>query len=411
MQAIYARCAGIDVHKKTVVVCINIDGKSEVRTFGTTVRQLLEMADWLAAQKVTVVAMESTGVFWKPVWNILEAYECQLMLVNAQHVKQVPGRKTDVKDAEWLAQLLRCGLLNPSNVSNRENRELQELVILRRSLTQERARTVNRIQKILEGGNIKACSVITDITGKSGMAILEQLCQGETDPDKMAALAVGKLVKKREALQEALDGRINDHQRFVLGVLLEALKGDNQQLARLDEEVEKRMRPFGEQLGQLDEVPGIAQKGAQEILSVIGVDMTRYPSARHLASWLQVCPGNSRSANKQLRGKKRRGAPLGKVIMVQLAWAAIRTNGSYYQALFKRLSARRGSKRALLAVAHSMVVAIYHILSKKVSYRELGANFHDQLDRVKVARRCVSRLTRLGYQVTLQETPPLDIAS
>jgi len=411
VEVLHQRCAGIDVHKKTVVVCVNIGGRSEVRTFGTTTKQLLAMLDWLLEQKVTTVAMESTGVYWKPVWNILEASECQPMLVNAHHIKQVPGRKTDVKDAEWIAQLLRLGLLRASNVPGRGQRELQELVVFRRSLVQERARTVNRAQKVLEGANIKACSVVTDITGKSGMAILEALCKGETDASKMAGLAVGRLVSKREQLEEALEGRMSLHQQFMLKVLLESLKASNQQIDQVDKEIEARLRPFAKEIELLDQIPGIATQGAQDILSIIGADMSRYPSARHLASWLQLCPGNNRSADKQLRGKKRRGAPLGKVIMVQLAWPAIRTKGSYYEALFKRLSARRGSKRAALAVAHSMVIAIYNILSKRVPYAELGGGFHDQINKEKVARNCVRRLHRLGYNVTLSEPPPLDLVS
>ena len=404
MEVVFERCAGIDVHKKTVVVCINVPGHREVRTFETVTSHLLRMVDWLTREKIEIVAMESTGVYWKPVWNILEGSECQLMLVNAHHIKQVPGRKTDVKDAEWIAELLRHGLLTASNVPDRDRRELQELVRFRRSVTNERARTVNRLQKVLEGANIKLASVVTDISGKSGREILKEMSQGQTDVARLVELARGRLIKKRSSLEEALLGRVHDHQRFMLKVLLKTLEEQDETIKQLDAEVEERMHPFDDLIQLLDPIPGIAVRGAQDLLATIGTDMSQYPSADHLASWLRLCPGNSRSANKRLTGKTAPGTPFGKSLMVQLAWGAIRTNRSYYQSMFKRISGRRGAKRAAVAVAHAMIVAIYHILSKKIPYVELGANWYDAVNRDKVKKRSIRRLEKLGFKVELTET-------
>jgi transposase len=269
-------------------------------------------------------------------------------------------------------------------------------------VTDERTRTINRIQKVLEGANIKLASVATDITGKSGRAILEALSQGQTDAARLADLAVGKLIKKRSSLEEALVGTMDDHQRFMLKVLLKTLSEQDQTIEELDSEVEGRMRPFEDMIEQLDPVPGIARRGAEDLLAVIGTDMNRYPSADHLASWLRLCPGNCKSANKRLSGRTAKGSPYGKTLMVQLAWGAARTNGSYLQALFKRLSGRRGAKRAIVAVAHSMVVSIYHMLSKNIPYKDLGPNWYDQVNKEKVVKRSVKRLEKLGYVVQLE---------
>lgn len=406
MIVVHPRCAGIDVHKKTVVVCVNVPGKREVRTYATTTARLFDMAEWLESEGVDIVAMESTGVFWKPVWNVLEGFKFQLMLVNAQHIKQVPGRKTDVKDSEWIAELLRHGLLTASNIPSRDRRELQELVRFRRSLTEERARTTNRIQKILEGANIKLASVVTDINGKTGTAILKALAEGKASPAEMADLAVGTLVKKRAELEEALHGSMNEHQHLMLQVLHDGLEALNKQIGRIDAEVEKRMLPFEHLIALLDEIPGIGRQGAEDILAEIGTDMSRYPSAAHLASWLRLCPGNSQSAGKNVRGKPR-GTPKGKSLMVQLAWPASRTKKSYFNDLFRRLKARRGAKRAIVAVAHSMVVTIYHILKTGTVYSDLGPDHHDKLNKEKMVRRLSNRLIRLGYDVNLTPTPPL----
>lgn len=404
MEIVHKNCAGLDVHKKTVVACVHAKGKKgEVRTFATTTRSLLEMMDWFADCKVEIVAMESTGVFWKPVWNVLEGSECQLMLVNAQHIKQVPGRKTDVKDAEWIAELLRHGLLKPSHVPSRDRRELQELVRFRRSQIEERARAINRIHKVLEGANIKVTSVVTDITGKTGTAILRALVKGEQTAAQMADLAVGKLVKKRELLEESLEGSMNQHQRFMLGVLTDGLFKMNEQIDSMDLEVEKRMRPFEQQLKLLDGIPGFALRGAQDLLAEIGIDMGVFPSHRHLASWLQLCPGNSYSAGKKLRSKSR-GTPYGKSLVVQLAWPAVRTRGSYFRSLFERLKARRGAKRAIVAVAHAMIVTVYHVLSKNTPFQDLGSDHHDKLNKEKVIKRLSARLGRLGFDVALTPT-------
>ena len=399
MNVVHNKCAGIDVHKRVVVVCINVAGRREVRTFYTSTRYLKAMMRWLEAEGIEIVAMESTGVYWKPVWNILEDSKCQLMLVNAHHIKQVPGRKTDVKDAEWIAELLRHGLLTPSNVPNRDQRELRELTRYRHKVTQERGRTVTRIQKTLEGGNIKMSSVVSDLTGVSGRAMLDALVGGQTDAAQIANLAVGKLKNKHTELEEALEGNMTGHQRFMLTMLLNKLRQQDRELEHLDREIKKRMRPFEPLIKLLDSVPGIAQRGAEEVLAEIGPDMDRYPSAHHLASWAKLCPGNSISAGKRTQGKRAPSSPYVRSLMIQLAWGATRKKGSYHQAYHKRVSGRRGSKRAVVAVAHSMLVSIYHMLSENKPYNELGSDYFDQINKEKVVRRARRRLEKLGYEV------------
>lgn len=403
MKVIHSRSAGIDVHKKTLVVTINVKGRQETRTFGTTTKQILKMVEWLEAEQIEVVAMESTGVYWKPVWNILECSKVQPMLVNAHETKQVPGRKTDVKDSEWICELLRHGLLRASNVPSRDSRELRELIVLRRSTINERSRTVNRLQKVLEGANIKLSSVMTDITGMSGTAILKALANGETDESRLARLAVGSLARKQDELREALQGSMTHHQRFMLKALVDHLARQDEMIDELDKEVEERCRPFEDRIQLLDTIPGVARRGAEEILAIIGTDMSKYPSAAHLASWLKLCPGNSRSANKQVKGRSQRRKPLGKAILVQQARAGLRTRGSYFSTLYKRISARRGAVRAHIAVAHSMITSIYHMLLRNQPYQDLGDNHFDEINHQKVVKRSLRRLEKLGYKVILTE--------
>jgi transposase len=403
MQVVYEHCCGLDVHKKMVVACVITPEGKQIRSFGTLTKQLLELSDWLARQGVTHVAMESTGVYWKPVCNILEE-GLEVLVVNAKHVKIVPGRKTDVKDAEWIADLLRHGLLRASFVPDRAQRELRELVRLRRRLVQERSGVVNRIQKVLEGANIKLASVASDVTGASGLAMLRQIAAGQSDPEALAELARGRLRDKMDALQEALLGLVGDHQRFMLNSQLRHLDFLDAEIARSDEEVSERMRPFEEALEMVDEIPGVGRRVAEELVAEIGTDMDQFPSAAHLASWAKVSPGNNESAGKRKSGRTGKGNPWLKATLVEAAQAASRTKNRYLSAQYRRLAARRGAKRAIMAVAHSILTSVYYMLSRRVHYHELGGDYFDARDRNTVIKRSVRRIELLGYKVTLQST-------
>jgi transposase len=403
MQVVHERCGGLDIHKKTVTVrTVTPEGK-ETRTYGTMTRRLLTMVEWLEAKGVTHVAMESTGVYWKPTYNLLEATGIQVLVVNARDIKNVPGRKTDVLDAEWLADLLRHGLLRGSFIPDRPQRELRELVRYRRSLIEEQAREVNRIQKVLEGANIKLGDVATDVLGKSGRAMLESLVRGETDPESLANLARGRLRKKREQLAEALTGVMGSHQQLMLASQLRHLDFLEQEVARLDQEIEARMRPFAAALERVDAIPGLGRRNAEEVLAETGVDMDRFPSAGHLASWAGVCPGNNESAGKRLSGTTRKGNPHVRAALVRAARSAARTKGTYLSALYHRLAARRGGNRAAVAVAHAILVSIYHMLKNGTCYQDLGANHFDQLNERAVLSRSVARIEALGYKVTVEK--------
>ncbi|MDP2954769.1 MAG: IS110 family transposase, partial [Chloroflexota bacterium] len=367
MQVLHERCCGLDVHKKAVVACLMTPEGQETRTFGAMTRELLEMADWLLERGVTHVAMESAGVYWQPVYNLLEGLDLELLVVNAQHMKAVPGKKTDVKDAEWIADLLRHGLLRGSYIPERPQRELRELVRSRRVLIRERAEVVNRIQKALEGANIKLGSVACDVVGVSGRAMLEAIVQGRKTPKELASLAKGKLRKKRPELEEALEGLVDEHLRFMLGMHLRHVEFLEGQITTLDEEVEKRMGPLGEALERVDSIPGLGRRLAQEVLVETGVEMGRFPTDAHLASWAKLCPGNNESAGKRKSGSIGGGNPWLRSALVEAAWAAARTHNTYLSAQYHRLAARRGAKRAIVAVAHSILVIIYNLLKDKTT--------------------------------------------
>ena len=402
MEVTYERCAGLDVHKKTVVACVVTSESQETRTFPTMTNSLLEMADWLVEGRVTHVAMESSGVFWKPIFNLLEGLDLTLMVVNARHIKAVPGRKTDVRDAEWIAELLQHGLLRGSYIPDRPQRELREVVRYRRNVVRERARTVNRIQQVLEGANIKLSSVATDIVGVSGRAMLEQLAQGSEDVQAMAALAKGRMRHKRPELEQALRGLMGTHQRMMLRSQLRHLDFLSQEVTQLDEEVAQRMGPFEEAIQRLDGVPGVGPRTAQEVLAEIGMDMSRFPSAAHLSSWARVCPGNHESAGKRKSGATGRGNHWLRSALVEAARSASRSKGTYLAAQYRRLASRRGDKRAIIAVAHTILVTIYHLLRDGTTFHDLGGNYFDQRDRQATLRRTVRRIERLGYRVALQ---------
>jgi transposase len=411
MDQVNPRCAGLDVHKDSVWACARVDGgKPCVEKFGTTSRELLRLGDWLAGLGVTVVAMESTGVFWKPVWNLLED-RFALMLVNARHVKQVPGRgstelaevKTDARDCEWLAQLLEHGLLKASFVPDRPQRELRDLTRQRTQLLGDRARVVNRIQKTLEDANIKLASVATDITGRSGRSILDALVEGKLSPERMAELVHKRMEAKKPLLREALAGKVTGHHRFMLKQLLDQVDHLDRMVESFDARIEEVMSPLArEAVRRLDEVPGFDVRTAQNVLAEIGTDMARFPSPRHLASWAGLCPGNDESAGKRRSGRTRKANRWLKAALTQAAWGASRTRRSYYSVQHRRLAARRGVKRATIAVAHGLLVTTHCLLSDPRPYADLGAGYFEKLQSPEQqAERMVRKLQRLGYSVEL----------
>jgi transposase len=406
MDVIYERCCGLDVHKKTVAACLiissqEVEPRKEIHTFGTMTDDLLRLSDWLLIHGVTHVAMESTGIYWKPIWNLLEG-SFQLLLVNAQHVKAVPGRKTDIKDCEWIADLLRHGLLRGSFVPDRPERELRELTRYRTSLVRERSAEVNRLHKTLEGANIKLATVASDITGKSGREMLELLVDGSTDTATMASVARGRMREKIPELQRALRGSFGDHQCFLVARQLAHIDFLDEAIAALDAELNRRLRPFEEELGRLDAIPGVGRRTAEVLLAELGVNMERFPTDRHIASWAGMCPGNNESGGKRRSGKTRKGSPWLRSALIEAAQAASRTRGTYLSARYHRLAARRGKKRACVAVGHTILIAAYHLLKHGGTYRDFGALYFDERNRQRVIQRQVHRLEALGYEVTLQ---------
>lgn len=402
MEVVYERCAGLDVHRDTVVASVITPAGRELRTFGTVTDELLALADWLLGLGVTHVAMESTGVYWKPIYNLLEGTGLTLLVVNARHIKAVPGRKTDVRDAEWIADLLRHGLLRGSFIPDRGQRELRELVRYRRRLIEERAREAERLHKTLEGANIKLGAVAANILGVSGRAMLEALVEGRADPEVLAAMAKGKLRDKHDRLVAALRGLIGPHQRRLLATQLRHIDFLDAEIAGLSGEIEERMRPFAAAIALADSIPGVGQRTAEGILAEIGRDMARFPTSAHLASWARMCPGTDESAGKRKSGATGAGNVWLRAALVEAAHAAARTKGTYLAAQYRRIAARRGAKRAAVAVGHSILVALHQMLSTGAMYEDLGATWFDERDRRAIVRRSVQRLEGLGYKVTLE---------
>jgi len=411
MEILYARCCGLDIHKRTVVACLFVPGAEgtptkEIRTFGTMTNDLLALSEWLAAAECSHVAMESTGVFWKPIYNLLES-SFGVLVVNAQHVKAVPGRKTDVRDAEWIGDLLRHGLLRASFIPDRPQRELRELTRYRTTLIHDRANEVNRLQKVLEGANIKLSSVATDILGKSGRDILEALVAGTTESAALAQLARGRLREKIPQLEQALAGQFSAHHRFLIAQQLAHIDFLDASLERLSAEIAERVRPFDAARERLQTIPGVGRRTAEGLVAEIGTDLTRFPSAGHLASWAGLCPGNDESAGKRRSGRTRQGSPWLRTALVEAAQAAARTKDTYLATQYRRLAARRGAKRAVVAVAHTILVLVYVLLTREQeSYHDLGSHYFDERDRNVVQRRLVRRLEALGYTVSLEPTIP-----
>lgn len=429
--------AGIDVHKKNVVVnCRRVEGKeveTETRTYGTTTPELLEMTDWLASGGVTDVAMESTGVYWHPVYNLLEG-TYKVLVVNAKHIKHVPGRKTDVKDAEWIAELLSYGLLKASFVPDKPQRDMRDLTRYRTKLVQERAREVNRVQKLLEGANIKLASVATDVLGVSGRLMLKALIEGNASEKEMAALAKGRMRSKIPELEKALTGIVSDHHRFMLGEQLAHIDFMDGQIANISQEISVRLEKMSQKqqpptpseranktevvedaetpltwqaaVELLDTVPGINQRSAEAILAETGIDMSQFPEDKNLTAWAGLAPGNNESGGKRYSGRTRKGNQTLKTTMIQVAHAARRKKGSYASALYKRLVGRRGKKRAIVAVARSLLVSIYHILTRQEAYKDLGSEYFQERRKENKVDYLTRQLSKLGYEVQLM--PQLD---
>lgn len=406
MQVLYEQCAGLDVHKKTVVACVMHSPaqqpmRSQVRTFATTTAGLLALAEWLRAQQVSHVAMESTGVYWRPVFNILEA-SCTVILVNAQHIKAVPGHKTDVKDSQWLADLLRHGLLKASFIPPKPIRDLRDLARYRKTLVYECNRASNRLQQLLETANIKLSSVVSDILGKSGRDMLEGLRDGENDPDVLAELARGRLRGKLSQLREALEGRVEPHHRSLLRHLLSHLDFLEQRIATVEREMEVYLKPYEAEIELLLSIVGIGRTTAATILGEIGADMGCFPSAKHLASWAGVAPGNRQSGGKRLKAKATKGNARLRAALAEVVWAISHTRDNYLSAQYHRLARRIGKAKAIVAVSHTLVVIIYHVLRDHKPYHDLGADYFEERDKQRLCHQAVRRLEALGYRVTLE---------
>ncbi|MFJ7911409.1 IS110 family transposase [Kitasatospora sp. NPDC096204] len=407
MDVIHERCAGIDVSKTDVKVCLRLPStgkrrRSEVRVFSTMTRDLLAMKDWLTEQGVTLVGMEATGVYWKPVFHVLE-HEIECWLLNARHMKAVPGRKTDVADSEWIAKLMEHGLVRPSFVPPQPIRELRDTTRYRTEVVRERTREVQRLEKLLEDAGIKLSSVVSDIVGKSGRAMLEALVAGERDPLVLAGMALGSMRGKREILAEALRGRFTGHHAFMVRAMLDRIDACIEMEARLSERIDAQVRPFRRRIDLLVTIPGMSTRSAEVVLAEIGADIARFPTAADLASWAGVCPGNHESAGKHSSGKTRHGDPWLKGVLGQVASAASRSKGTYLAARFKRIASRRGKKRALVAVEHSILIAVWHMFTHDIEYHDLGGDyFLERTGKTRQTRRLVSQLNQLGYQVTLQ---------
>lgn len=437
MDVIYTHCAGLDVHKKTVVVCCMTPGPKgekvvEQRTFGTMTADLLTLSDWLTSKQITHVAVESTGEFWKPIYNLLEGH-FEILVVNAKHVKNVPGRKTDVKDAEWLADLLRHGLVRGSFIPPQPQRDLRDLTRQRTNLVQDRATVVNRLHKVLEWANIKLTSVATNVTGVSARAMLEAILQGQVDPQALAELAQGRLRSKLPELERALAGRVREHHRFLIANHLAQIDFLDEQIAVFDAEIVKHVEQAGSppndpSQGQppeseanqaptangdqsldwatavalLDTIPGVGQRLAEQLLAEIGPDMSRFPTEAHIASWAKLSPGNNESAGKRYSGRTGHGNRWLRTSLVQAAHSAIKVKNTYLRSFYHRLAGRRGAKRAIVAVAHRILIAIYYMLIRREPFRDLGATYLDERNRTKVVKGATRRLEHLGYRVTLE---------
>jgi transposase len=410
MEVVHPHCAGLDVHKDSVVACVRhmVHGAvtTDVRTFKTTTQELMALSDWLSAAGCTHAAMEATGVYWKPVWHILSDGELQLVLANAAHVKNVPGRKTDVNDATWLADLMAHGLIRASFVPDEPTQQMRDLLRTRKQFVRERSSHTQCLQKTLEDANIKLDSVLTNILGLSSRRILEALIAGQTAPQALAKLAHNNIKATSAELEASLHGRVTAHHRFMLRLHLDHLKAVDAAIACIDQEVDGNVEPFRVAIKMLSTIPGISSLSAEVIVAEIGIDMSRFPSEGHLISWAGLCPKNDESAGRRRSNRIKKGAPWLKTTLVQCAWAASRTKQSYLQAQYLRLRSRRGAKKAICAVAASILTAAYHMLKNGTLYQDLGANYFDQRAKDKQVLRLVNRLQNLGFAVQISPATP-----
>lgn len=402
MEIVHQHCCGLDVHKKSITACFITSQGKEVKTYSTMTDSLLELVDDICDNKCTGVAMESTSVFWKPIYNLLEGLEIETMVVNARHIKAVPGRKTDVKDAEWIAELLQHGLLKGSYIPDRESRELREMVRYRKALICERSREINRMQKVLEGANIKLASVITDINCKSGQKIIDAMISGEQDTDKLNDLANNKVKHKGEELKRSLKGFMGRHQQEMLAMQSAHLEFLSSQINELNERIHQRMLPFEEALELLDTIPGIGMRTAEDIIAEIGTDISRWPTAAHLVSWAGLAPGDNESAGKRKSTRTRKGNKHIRSTLVESSRAIARSKGTYLNTKYSNIVSRRGKKKAAVAIAREIMVSIYHILKNKQPYAELGSDYLSRKNKESIANKAVKKLKSLGYEVEIK---------
>jgi transposase len=403
MEVLHPHCAGLDVHKESVVACmrhmVNSKVSSEVKTFRSTTQELMALSDWLSDEGCTHIAMEATGVYWKPVWHILSDAEFELVLANASHVKNVPGRKTDVNDATWLADLMAHGLIRASFVPDEPTQQMRDFLRTRKQFVRERSRHTQRLQKTLEDANIKLDSVVTDILGMSGRRILSALIDGQTTPQALATMAHRNIKATAVELEASLRGRVTAHHRFMLQLHLDHIDAVDAAIARIDKEVDSNVEPFRAAIKILNSIPGVSSLTAEVIVSEIGIDMSRFPTEGHLISWAGLCPKNDESAGKRRSTRMKKGAPWLKTTLIQCAWAAMRTKQSYLRAQYLRLRSRRGANKAIGAVAASILTAVYHMLKNGTPYQDLGADYFDKRAKGKQAARLVNRLQNLGFEV------------
>lgn len=401
MEVCYERCCGIDVHKKVIVCCLRIGNKRETRSFGTSTEDIRNMAEWLLENRCEKTAMESTGSYWKPVYNVLEVLGVEAIVVNAAHMRNVPGRKTDVKDAEWIADLLQHGLLKASYIPDRAQRELREVARYRKSLVEERAREINRLEKTLQGANIKLSSVVSDITGRSSRNLLSALTGEGLNEKNIDELLCGSLKEKRAELLKVCDGYLTVLQKKLVRAILDHIDDMTRRIADMDDIVKGEMKAYEEAMERLEEIPGIAKRSAQVILSEIGLDMTRFPTAAHLCAWAGLAPGNNESAGKRYSGKTRKGNATLKTTLIQSAKTAKNKKGSFFKAQFERIAVRRGKNRAVVAVAHSMLIAIYNMLKHNCPYNDQGDTYYLQFNTERKIGYYLKQLDKLGWQVPI----------
>jgi transposase len=405
MQVLYERCCGIDVHKKMLAVCFKTGKKQELREYGTHTKDLRELAEWLMENKCEKVAMESTGSYWKPVYNVLELLGLDIMIVNAQHMKAVPGRKTDMKDAEWIADLLQHGLLKASFIPDRDQRELRDVTRYRKSLVEERAREVNRLEKTLEGCNVKLSSIVTHLTGVSSRNLIGAVIAGNVTEERIEELSYGKVKEKKDELLLALDGALSSVQKKLITAILDHIDDMTRRINDVDNIISGEMKKYEDAIKAIDEIPGIGRQSAEVILAEIGTDMSRFPTAAHLASWAGVCPGNYESAGKRKSGRTNKGNPTLKTTLVQCAKTGVKKKDTFFRAQYERISVRRGANRASMAVAHSILIAIYHILKTGQPFRDLGREYYHQFNPEKKINNYLKKLSELGWK------PPVPVTA